>query len=181
MMQGRRDLDIRFETERLAVRPCAALPEEPAASDRLEGDLRKILTPAVLAHLPGALQFEVETDRALSWLEARLAESAIALVYEAGTGGLLGVLILARAPGSDATEVHLGYLFGEFAWGRGYATELLRGLVEHLRGRPGTKLWAGVDQANPASARVLEKVGFTKVDGSAPPGTEFYVWDAGAA
>lgn len=48
-------------------------------------------------------------------------------------------------------------------WGRGYATEALRGLLDYAAGTHGiTDLIATVDPAHTASHHVLEKCGFTK-------------------
>jgi RimJ/RimL family protein N-acetyltransferase len=45
--------------------------------------------------------------------------------------------------------------------GRGYATEAARAVVEAARGTGRTRLWSTVRRWNSASARVLEKAGFT--------------------
>jgi len=59
--------------------------------------------------------------------------------------------------------IHLGYFFGEQYWGQGYATEIINGLVSDLGNKGESRLLAGVDADNIASARVLEKVGFKKL------------------
>lgn len=130
---------MEFESARLRVRRWStAYPADP---------LRAVLTPAVLAPLPPSLQ---ETDPE-TWIAERLAESDVfAVVAE---GRLIGVMLLA-----PLDVPHLGYLLAEEAWGKGYATELVRGLA---RAMPGGGLRAGVARDNPASIRVLEKAGFT--------------------
>jgi RimJ/RimL family protein N-acetyltransferase len=65
------------------------------------------------------------------------------------------------------TDVHrrsaeIGYWLGEPFWGRGLATEALRAVTEYaFRTFDICRLEAGVFGWNPASARVLEKVGYT--------------------
>ncbi len=143
-----------FGTERLEVVDWAPVLADAAARRRLEAELARVLTPAVLVSLPEALAMRSPVGE---WIDARAAEGRVLLVRGRAGGALLGLLILAEvAPG----EAHLGYLLAEHAWGRGLATELVWGLVAGA----GPVRWrAGVDAGNPASARVLEKCGFREV------------------
>ena len=55
----------------------------------------------------------------------------------------------------------IGYWLGAPFWGRGYATEAVRALIDHAFGDRGHDvLAAGARVSNPASRRVLEKCGF---------------------
>ena len=56
----------------------------------------------------------------------------------------------------------VGYWIGRKFWGRGLATEALAEVVGIVDARP---LYAEVVNTNVASIRVLEKCGFTQVDG----------------
>ncbi|GAB5449166.1 GNAT family N-acetyltransferase [Gymnodinialimonas sp.] len=133
---------MEFETERLRVRPWSSAHSSEA--------LAAVLTPAVLAPLPPPLQ-KMDPE---AWIAERLAESDVYAVE--AEGRLIGVMLLAPL------EVpHLGYLLAEHAWGKGYATELVRGVAAAI---PGGALRAGVARDNPASIRVLEKAGFTPCD-----------------
>ena len=59
-------------------------------------------------------------------------------------------------------EVEVGYHFGQFAWGKGYATEVTRGAIRHGFDELGLSTMCGVVfQENVASQRVLEKAGMT--------------------
>jgi len=59
----------------------------------------------------------------------------------------------------DAAEI--GYWFGVPHWGRGYATETARAVIDYAFGVLGhDALQAGARVTNPASRRVLEKCGF---------------------
>lgn len=72
-------------------------------------------------------------NQAESWVAARQAESFLYAVREANTAAIVGLMILADTSEFDATvTLRLGYLFGQFAWGHGYATELVKGLVQEL-------------------------------------------------
>ena len=76
-------------------------------------------------------------------------------------GEFLGTCALV---GNNDGEQEIGYRFRRCHWGRGFATEVLQGLVEYVRGadyRNG--LVAYVNRENKASVRVLEKSVFTFV------------------
>ena len=89
------------------------------------------------------------------------------LVFERGTGApqLVGACGLARRPSGS---VELGYWIARNHWGRGYATEACTALVEIARtlGLPSLEGSHFID--NPASARVLEKLGFQPLGIIAP-------------
>jgi len=58
-------------------------------------------------------------------------------------------------------DPEIGYWIGVPYWGRGYATEAARALIDHAFGELGCeRLLAGARVSNPASRRVLEKCGF---------------------
>ena len=147
----------RFTTERLVVEDWTPHLGNEVRRSALEGALTDLLTPPVLRHLPEPLHL---TDDIAHWIDARQAEADIHLV-QTKNGTLIGLLILA-ATGETPPDIHIGYLFGEAHWSRGYATELLQGLVTHLP-RP-VRLLAGVEPDNTASIRVLERVGFIRGD-----------------
>jgi len=95
------------------------------------------------------------------------AESFIAAANTAGgehtfliTRGadVLGACGIARR---DGEEPEIGYWLGVAFWGRGYATEAARGVIDHAFGDLGCDCLAGGARvSNPASRRVLEKCGF---------------------
>jgi RimJ/RimL family protein N-acetyltransferase len=61
----------------------------------------------------------------------------------------------------DGEEPEIGYWLGVAFWGRGYATEAARAVINHAFGDLGCDtLRAGARVSNPASRRVLEKCGF---------------------
>jgi RimJ/RimL family protein N-acetyltransferase len=89
----------------------------------------------------------------------RGAEEAFFLIltHEGGSPRLVGGIGL--APDEDGHE--LGYWLAPEAWGRGYATEAGRAVVAIARHALGLKgLHAGHFVDNPASGRVLHKLGF---------------------
>lgn len=92
------------------------------------------------------------------WLHARGARETFAVF---GTERLLlGIVMLGRDPAaSDRAE--MGYWIGPPNRGHGYATAASRQLLTHGFGRMKLALvFARCPSANPASTRVVEKLGF---------------------
>jgi len=155
---------LTFATARLRVSHWQADLANPAARARLEAELDKLLTPAVMAHLPPSVQRQGSPGDIPIWIAARHDHGAeVATVVADNT--LVG-LVFAFFPDPDAEDLHIGYLFGEAAWGQGFATEMVAGLLHNLQqlGHCGT-VHAGVDPKNTASVRVLEKAGFKRTAG----------------
>jgi len=74
-----------------------------------------------------------------------------------GTAGFYG-------PPDETGQVTIGYGMVEQAWGKGYGTEAVAGLVAVCRSHGGvTAVNADTDLDNVASQRVLEKNGFERV------------------
>jgi len=70
-------------------------------------------------------------------------------------------LIGACAVEPRQSDAEIGYWLGAPHWGRGYATEAVRAVIDHAFGALGHQaLQAGARVSNPASRRVLEKCGF---------------------
>lgn len=82
---------------------------------------------------------------------------AITLPDEAGAP-LIGIAGLHDEGG----EAHFGYWIARERWGRGYATEAGRGVVAMARALGHKRLHAGHYLDNPASGRVLRKLGFVE-------------------
>ena len=89
------------------------------------------------------------------------------LVFERTNGApnLIGSCGLGRRP-SGAIE--MGYWIARGSWGRGFATEASRALIEIARALRLDRLEGSHFIDNPASGRVLEKLGFEPVGITAP-------------
>ena len=137
-------------TERLLLRP--AWPED---ADALFGGIAdqgvvRNLASAPWPYLPEhARQFVMrEADpRYPKFLVTRPGPTGSDLV------GCIGI-----DPGEGGTE--LGYWIARHAWGQGLATEAGRGILEVARLLGHTRLRAGHFIDNPASGKVLRKLGF---------------------
>lgn len=156
---------VNFRTARLHARDwhTAPLPSGQTLSEIVS----PMLTPATTRSLPSAWHGHYEPERTRAWIDERDHESTTLLVTTSESGDPIGLLILSEADTDDESEVRFGYLLAETAWGHGYATELVAGLVNWCRTQ--TPVWSlvgGVENDNPASARVLTKNGFRQ---SGPP------------
>ncbi|MDJ0631196.1 MAG: GNAT family N-acetyltransferase [Rhodobacter sp.] len=159
-----------FETRRLRV----ATPSDWCGNTALVCETARILSPAVTAFLPPDLQVLPEGCDAGAWLAAATAD-AMVMSVRGQDGALFGLVLLHFGDGPQAM---FGYLLAEAVWGRGYGTELIRGLADTLRQRTTIPtLVGGVDPANAASVRVLQKAGFAQRPGQEPGGGVFFALD----
>jgi RimJ/RimL family protein N-acetyltransferase len=72
---------------------------------------------------------------------------------------------LVSAVSNDEMEVEIGYVIAPEMWGKGFATEAVRMVVDTVFAlSPAMRILANSRSHNPASRRVLEKVGFAYVD-----------------
>lgn len=163
-----------FTTDRLTLRDWSDDLNDPAKRAALDRALNSVITPPVLAPLPPPLQLANETDPLMRWITDRAAESEVSLICDTASGEILGLLILAIVSDAPA-KVHLGYLFAQPAWGKGYATEVLSGLVAQAAVHAPVTLIGGVAHDNPASARVLTKTGFARDAAQSTSDTDMFV------
>lgn len=121
-------------------------------------------------------RLEAEPDRSgwFGWYALAARDGGAALVLVA-SGGFMG-------PPEDGI-VEIGYSVLPQFRGRGYATEIVEGLVRWALAHSDlTRVEAKTEWANPASVRVLIKAGFVRVGPAAESGSarfEFGRGDAG--
>jgi RimJ/RimL family protein N-acetyltransferase len=146
-------------TRRLLLRP--GFPEDAPALARAIAD------EAIVRNLASAPRPYRVRDAEAYLASARDPVLPSFLMFERTTGEphLIGSCGLGRRP-SGAVE--LGYWIGRSHWSRGFATEAGRALVDIARGLGLTQLDGSHFLDNPASARVLEKLGFEPVGIVAP-------------
>jgi RimJ/RimL family protein N-acetyltransferase len=95
---------------------------------------------------------------AMTFIDSAMRGSELALLITLHDDTIVGTCGLGRLRG-DTPEI--GYCLGVPYWGRGYATEAARAVIDHAFGALGhAVLEAGARVSNPASRRVLEKCGF---------------------
>jgi ribosomal-protein-alanine N-acetyltransferase len=78
------------------------------------------------------------------------------------TGEVIGACLLFRYDAAHA-RAELGYLLGRRWWGAGYAQEATAALIGYAFGQLGLRrLEADIDPLNLGSARLLERLGFSR-------------------
>ena len=143
-------------TARLQLRPFTAADHD--AIHAVYSD------PEVMRYVGhGAHRGMAETVRALRVYADILATHGYSFlaVVERGRGVVVGDAGL-NPLGGRGPDVELGYTVARADWGRGYATEIGRALVDHAFTTLGvSRVVAQVEPANAASRHVLEKLGMT--------------------
>ena len=151
-----------YETERMEIAGWHSFPASTYDPERLPVDVAGILTERVTASLPPQWHGDYSLSRAASWIAERDAEGTTLLALDKKTSQAIGFMILFETNSVEAqVELRLGYLLAESSWGRGFATEMLSGLIQWCRTQSSIRsIVGGVARDNPASRRVLEKLGF---------------------
>ncbi len=135
-------------TQRLTLRP--GWPEDAPALARAidhEAVVRN------LSRVPWPYSIEAAETFLAHWTDTRF------LVFEHQGGGValigcVGIDSVGEAPHE------LGYWFTPSAWGKGYATEAARGVLAAARASGVRRVTSRHAVDNPASGRVLRKLGF---------------------
>lgn len=150
-------MTFQIETERLVLR------------DVREGDLRVLLAQAreteaqggILSYQGNELYNRNYLEKAISEARFRRREHyALSVVLKSG-GDLIGTCNI-TAVRRGSIETNLGWHYGSRYWGRGYATEAARRLLDigFEIGRV-KEVFADCFADNAASIRVMEKIGMT--------------------
>lgn len=137
-----------LETARLTLR--APRREDAKAISVLANEFRVAANTARLPH-PYRL---ADAEEFVASVNSRDGEASFVVMRDDRLIGACGI-----NPREEGLE--LGYWFGVPYWGRGYATEAARALVDYAFGDTGCEtLLSGARVTNPASRRVLEKCAF---------------------
>jgi RimJ/RimL family protein N-acetyltransferase len=137
-----------IRTPRLRLRSLQASDAEAIA--RFAGDWD-------VARMTARIPHPYTVDDALAFIAERGDELRYAVVLEATLVGCIG----ARA--TESGQFEIGYWIGKPYWGRGIATEAASALIRELQSKwPERAIVAGHASDNPASQRVLEKLGFRR-------------------
>jgi RimJ/RimL family protein N-acetyltransferase len=156
-----RDVEVVLETERLTLRQFT--PDDVDNLVELDGD------PEVMRYINGGRptsREEIESRELPAFLEyyARSDGYGFWAAVEKATGDLIGWFHLRPRSDGAAYEPELGYRLRRSAWGKGYATEGSRALIEKAFTDLGARrVWAETMLVNTASHRVMEKAGLKYV------------------
>ena len=154
-----------FETDRLIVRPFELDDAPDVARMAGDRDIALMIGGALSPYPVIAAEIWILGVRA-GWHTRPAPNYAFATTDKAGQ--LVGsVGVFKRKP--DQADWEIGYWVGKPYWGQGYATEAGRGLMAWARQTLGaTDFDASHFDDNPASGKVLEKLGFAYSGDSRP-------------
>jgi len=141
-----------FATERLVLRPPHATDAEEMAEIA-----NNINVARMLAHMPHPYSIK-DAEAFIANAQENIGRACIYSITEADTGRLIGVGSLHETV--EDHEPHMGYWIGEPYWGKGYASEAARGLVDlyfKVTNRPILLVSARVN--NEASKKIIRKCG----------------------
>lgn len=150
--------NYRFTTDRLLVNEWHSLNSNEWPNQNLVEFVQQTMTEGVTHSLPPAWQGAYSTERAQQWIRERDEEGTTLLAVDKAQNEAIGLIILFES--DKGRELRLGYMLNESSWGKGYASELIGGLVEWCRYNGVKSVTGGVERNNIASRRVLEKSGF---------------------
>jgi len=125
--------------------------------------------PAVMRHLtggeptePAAVVRERVLPSVLAAYEKWGGDLGLFAAYEKAGGAFIGWFHLRPEPGGPLDEVELGYRLRQAAWGKGYATEGSRALLDKAFSQLDVRVvWGATMAVNLASRKVMEKIGMT--------------------
>lgn len=153
-MTGSRPSELpTLRTERLQLRPL-----EMADAPRIQ----ELAAAREVAEMTLRIPHPYEDGMAEAWI-TEIAEAAgkgerVVFAVAIDSGGLIGAAGLEVEPAHRRAE--LGYWIGVPYWNRGFATEAARAVTDYgFRDLDLHRIYATVFPKNPASARVLEKIG----------------------
>ena len=151
-----------IDTERLILRSFTL--EDAPDVQRLASD------PDVASTTSGGLERPCEDETAEEWIQwchkefekGRIAYFAITLRVEGRLIGMVGLSFRIHLPYNDAS---LGYWIGKPYWNCGYATEAAKAMVAYgFWERNLDSIYADHFKRNPASGRVMQKIGMRYTD-----------------
>ncbi len=106
-----------------------------------------------------------EAERFVFKARADNANGKALILVISPKGGARPIIGIVSATLSDAEEVEFGFVLAPAAWGKGFATEAARAMIEAIFAlTKAERILANVRTINPPSRRVLEKCGFVYVD-----------------
>lgn len=139
---------IRIETDRLILRRYA------------ESDLQDLYEylsdPEVVKHEPYKAKSIKETKKNLAW---RISTDEMIAVELKSNHKMIGNVYLGRR---EFETLELGYVFHRGYWGKGYAGEACRALIERAFSTGIHRIYAECDPQNPGSWKLLEALQFER-------------------
>ena len=141
-----------IETERLYLRGFQKEDADFAISIWNDPEMGEYLGDPTLDHVDEAYRKSIEA----------LGESQTCcyLISESkDTGERIGTCSF--IPRQEGKVYDIAYCVHKKYWRNGYATEMVKGMVDYAKGQGAEKITVSIDQANAASNAVVRKLGFT--------------------
>ncbi len=162
-------MGIVLTTDRLVLRQFTMADEDNVVD--LDSD------PDVMRYINGGRptpRAEVRTVYLPGWMSYYARYPGYGFWAAEADGEFIGCVNLRPPAGHPTDEPELGYRLRKSAWGKGYATEISRALVDKAFTDCGAqRVYADAIIVNAASRRVMEKAGLTLVRTFHTPGEEF--------
>ncbi len=142
---------VSITTDRLLLRPVRSSDAEALAA--VANDRR------IARNMTAAFPHPYTRSDAESFIASSVADYAITVRADPDEH-VIGMVGSSTRTSDDPGVAIFGYWLGVDYWGQGYATEAARAYLDRLSAQPGLRrIEAAVYGWNPASGRVLEKVG----------------------
>ncbi|MGV9558595.1 GNAT family N-acetyltransferase [Streptomyces sp. NPDC003401] len=158
-----RPVDTYLETERLTLRRFTA--DDADLLIELDSD------PAVMRYLTGGdptapeIVRERQLPNIIAGYDRWRGDLGLFAAHEKDGGAFIGWFCLRPELQGPLDEVELGYRLRQAAWGKGYATEGSRALLDKAFTGLGIRVvWAETMVVNHGSRNIMEKLGMTFVD-----------------
>ena len=162
-------MDHVLTTERLVLRPVTAQDRGVLLAHWTLPDVRRFLFDGAALSAGEVAETIEDSSR-----DFAAGGYGVWLIREQGRAGLVGTAGL--RPLEDL-GLEIFYSLAPGSWGRGYATEAARAVVEHALGPLGLpEVLAEVDEGNAASVAVIKRLGMTPfavVPGALGPMTRY--------
>ncbi len=112
-----------------------------------------------LAKLKTAIECEIELKELIDKYEKPLNDFWIYAIDRKVDSKFVGTVALVK----DNVDDEIGYRFVQEYWGKGYATEICKGLIIYCKSVGMKKIVGYVVDENIASAKILKRFNFTEV------------------
>jgi len=145
-------LDAEIRSERLVLRPLTIEDANWIGPESSKPVINRMTSRVPAQNPPLFAELFILSMRAREQIKG----DTVRAIVERETGVAVGIMGL--HPHDQGWE--LGYWISEAAWGQGYATEAARAFTDWAKAQNRAPLTASHFSDNPASGRVLEKVGF---------------------
>jgi [ribosomal protein S5]-alanine N-acetyltransferase len=145
-------------TERLRLEP-----QVEAHTDAL---MQALESPRTHEFIPGDPPVDREPFATrLKKLEARISPDGLQRWLNWTVFSGLEVIGTVQADATDSTlSASIAYMIHPNSWGKGFAHEACTAMLEHLKSQGITSFKAWTDTRNLASHKLLERLGFTKIE-----------------